>query len=45
MELLMLAGAIVLAEALTENRTLFRLEVRNNPIGLAGILAFRSDDR
>jgi hypothetical protein len=39
--LLMCKGSIVLAEALTENHTLFRIELRNNSIGLAGILAFR----
>jgi hypothetical protein len=37
----MCKASIVLAEALTENHTLFRIELRNNSIGLAGILAFR----
>ena len=34
-------GCIVLAESLTENTSLYRLELRFNDIGLAGILAFR----
>ena len=34
-------GSIEIAESMTENETLQRLELRNNDVGLAGLLAFR----
>ena len=36
-------GAVVLAELLAENRALRRLELRQNSIGMAGLLAIRCE--